>query len=66
MKKWFQSKTIIVNLLTLLITVIGNVTGVIHLNEQTLKILGVAVTVINIVLRFLTTTGIEPTGNVNK
>ena len=61
MKKWYQSKTLIVNILTLLLTVIGSITGAIMLNENTLKILGVAITVINIVLRFLTTTGI--TGN---
>jgi predicted membrane protein len=59
MKKWYQSKTIIINLLTLLVTIIGNVTGAIHLNEQTLKVLGVVVTVVNIALRFLSTTAID-------
>jgi hypothetical protein len=65
MKKWWQSKTIIVNVLTLLVTVIGNITGAIHLNEQTLKILGVVVLVINTGLRVLTTKAID-TGTTPK
>lgn len=53
--KWYQSKTVIVNILALLLTIIPEVTGVFHFGEQGLKVIGVIVVVINLALRLFST-----------
>ena len=60
MKNWYDSKVLWFNILTLLVTVIGDLTNTIALGNNTLKVLGVIVLVGNAILRyFFTTTAIR-------
>lgn len=58
MKSWLQSKTIWFNLITIIVTVLGQITNVITLDKKALEIIGLIVLVGNTILRFLTTEAI--------
>jgi len=55
MKSWVGSKTIWFNVLALLATIVGEVTKVFSLDENTLKIIALVFALGNIILRFNTT-----------
>jgi len=61
MKKWFQSKTVIVNLLTLCAGVVGYLVGddLIKDNESLLALLIAVQGGVNVILRFITTKPIK-------
>lgn len=58
MKNWYQSRTLWFNLLTLIVSIGGELTHAFSFNEQTLKVIGIIVLVGNSVLRLFTNTGI--------
>lgn len=66
MKTIWQSKTFWFNFLTVLIATVGSITNVFTLNEQALKILGLVVTIGNIILRTITSKSIGTSETTNK
>lgn len=58
MKTIWQSKTFWFNFLTVLISTVGSITNVFTLDAGTLKIMGLVVTIGNIILRTFTSTAI--------
>ncbi len=59
MKKWYQSRTLWFNLLTLVVSLGGELTHAFSFNATTLKIIGIVVLVGNAILRLMTTTAIR-------
>ncbi len=58
MKKWYQSKTLWFNILTVLVGTVGELTNVITMDAKTAQIFAAVLAVGNFILRFLTTTSI--------
>jgi hypothetical protein len=58
MKKWYESRTIWVNVLTLLALILGAIAQWPELQQYSPQVLG-ALSIINIVLRFATTVGVK-------
>jgi hypothetical protein len=58
MKAWYLSKTLWLNIIGLLVLVLGQVTNTFHLSAQADGLIGMALTVLNGILRLVTTTSI--------
>ncbi len=56
-------RTILVNLISLAVLVIAGLTGYVE-NPETLRMFAIAVTILNIIMRFLTTGPVPTGGNV--